>query len=575
MQSIQTSNTRPAPRRRLAVAGLTLAFTLALTYGCHKPDEYVLASDEAVATQQLFTLTVDGDATLPADGFSSRTLRARLGDVSQGSRTVRFSATAGSLRVGTQTLGDSAAVLTDLNGEASVQLVSARQVATARVEALVEGTDPPLLQIISLDFVPVAPQSVIAFVEPPDSILANGLDVAPFTVRIAPRLQGEDRVVVFRTTAGRFAFAPDDSTAQERRVEADADGLATAHLLSPDTEGQGLVSATVKGFTQEASVRFVRPQTAAMIRFVESATAAPADGNSVTDYTVRIADALNGRADRTVTFRTTHGSFVLADGAQTIDVLAGADGLATAHLQSPDDAAQALVTATVTDYTQEVAVEFTAVATEQILRFVESSQTAPADGNAISRFTVEILPSLEGAADRTVEFETTHGSFVLTGNEGQRTQVQADADHRATAYLRSPGQLATALVTARLKGLSQEQTLRFEWAAPDSIVLTLDADKLKLEADDQMFLEAELIRRDGNGTVTQDMEVAFAAVDSAGNPLERLRFINATRTNSQGTASAFLDANDTPYRGPVTVTARPAKLSTNVAGSAHLQIVEP
>lgn len=448
--------------------------------GCHNPDDFVLNSDESPNTDRFLTLSAAGDTTLPADGFSTVELVARVGDVSEGTLSILFTTTAGTLRVGTRvridSVGtrvrtDSAVVRTDAGGEARIELVSEPRQATAQVRARVVDIEPAMEQELRIHFNAVADEEILVFVDPPDSAFAHGLALVPFTVRIAPELEGDERQVLFETTGGTFPFAADTNLGQI--VRADAEGLATAHLRTPEQVGEALVRATVLTFSQERQIRFV-----------------PAP-------------------------------------------------------------------------------------TDSVLLFVEAPEVAPADGQSLSRFSVKISPLLQRDEERTVLFLTTLGSFVLPDDDGSTVSVLADADGVATAFLRSPNQFDEAFVRASVKGFIQQRMLQFDWAGPDSIIVRPALNRLSLVAGEQIQIEAELIRLDGRGQVTENFEVTFAVVDSLGNPLEGTRFVDVTRTNDQGRASAVFAVDDTLYQGSVSISVRPARIASEVVGRAELMILPP
>ena len=455
-----------------------LSFVL-IWAGCHNPDDFALNSDKSPHIDRFLTLSAEGDTTLPADGFSAVELVAQVRDVSEGTLSILFTTTAGSLRVGTivrtDSLGtttvrsDSAIVQTNANGEARTELVSELRQATAQVRARVVDIEPAIEQELRIHFNAVADEEILVFVDPPNSAFAHGLALVPFTVRIAPELEGDDRQVHFETTGGTFPFGLD--TSQVQIVRADAEGLATAHLRTPEQVGEALVRATVMTFSQERVIRFVP---------------APADS---------------------------------------------------------------------------------------VLHFVEAPEVAPGDGQSLSRFSVEISPLLQQDEDRTVLFLTTLGRFVLPDDDGSTVSVRADADGVATAILRSPNQFDEAFVRASVKGFIQQQVLQFDWAGPDSIIVRTELNRLSLAAGEQMQIEAELIRLDGRGQVTENLEVAFAVADSLGNPLEGARFVDVTRTNAQGLASAVFAVDDTLYQGSAFISVRPARIASEVVGRAQLTIL--
>ena len=447
--------------------------------GCHNPDDFALNSDESPPVDRFLTLSAVGDTTLSADGYSTVELVAHVRNVSEGTPSVLFTTTAGTLRVGTivrtDSLGavvrDSAVVSTDASGEARIELVSEPRRATAQVRARIVGIEPALEQELRIHFSGVADEEILFFVDPPGSAFAHGLALVPFTIQIAADLEGDERQVRFETTGGTFPFGLDTSRAQT--VLADAEGLATAHLRTPEQPSEALVRATVLTFSQEHVIRFVP---------------APADS---------------------------------------------------------------------------------------VLRFVEAPEMAPADGQSLSRFTVEISPLLQEDQDRTVVFLTTLGSFVLADNEGSTVSVRADADGVATALLRSPNQYDEAFVRASAKGFVQQRTLQFDWAGPDSIIVRPELDRSRLATGEQLQIDAELIKLDGRSQVTENLAVTFSATDSLDNPLEGARFVDVTRTDAEGRVRAVFAVNDTEYEGSISILVRPARIASEVVGRAELTILSP
>jgi len=462
----------------------TAILTLSLTWlGCHNPDDFAFNSQESPQADRFLSLSAVGDTILPADGFSALELVAQVSDVSEGPLSIQFTTTAGSLRVGTSvgTLAqidsvntavrvDSVVVQTNAIGEARVELVGETQQATALVRARIVGIEPVVEQELRIRFNSVADEALLAFVDPPESAFAHGLALVPFTVMISAELEGEDRHVRFETTNGTFPFG-DSSGVQ--MVRADADGMATAYLRSPEQVGEALVRANIMTFFQERMIRFV-----------------PAP-------------------------------------------------------------------------------------TDSVLRFVEVPVEALADGRSLSRFSVEISPHLQLDNDRTVVFSTTAGGFVLPdGENGDETvSVRANADGVATAFLRSSSQFEEAFVQANVKGFVQREVLQFGWAGPDSITVRSERNQLSLASGEQLQIEAELIRLDGRGVVTENLPVSFAALDSLGNPLGNARFLNVTRTDAEGMASAVFVVADTLYQGKASIAVRPDRIDSQVVGQVELTIL--
>jgi len=156
----QRAATERAAHGNAKLGTLALCALLALTSACHDADRYVLTSEDSVDVEALFALTVDGDTTLAADGFSKTRLVARVKNVTERRRSVLFVTTAGFLRVGSAS-DDSAVVQTDASGRASVELVSSREVTTARVVATILDVRPPLVREVRITRLPIWQPSII------------------------------------------------------------------------------------------------------------------------------------------------------------------------------------------------------------------------------------------------------------------------------------------------------------------------------------------------------------------------------------------------------------------------------
>ena len=361
-------------------------------------------------------------------------------------------------------------------------------------------------------------------------------------------------------------------------VQTNASGEARIELVSEPRQATAQVRARIvdiePALEQELRIHFYAVADEEILVFVDPPDSAFAHGLAVVPFTVRIALELEGD-ERQVLFETTGGTFPFAADTDIGQIVrADAEGLATAHLRTPEQPGEALVRATVLTFTQESVIRFVLAPADSVLRFVEAPEVAPADGQSLSRFSVEISPLLQQDEDRTVEFLTTLGRFVLPDGGGSTVSVRADADGVATAFLRSPNEFDEAFVRASVKGFIQQRMLQFDWAGPDSIIVRTELNRLSLAAGEQIQIEAELIRLDGRGKVTVNFDVTFAVADSLGNPLEGARFVDVTRTK-QGRASAVFAVDDTLYQGSVSISARPGRIASEVVGRAELTILPP
>jgi len=422
------------------------------------------------------------------------------------------------------------------------------------------------------------------------SLPADGFSAVELVAQVRDVSEGP-LSVLFTTTAGSLRVGTSmgmavhlDSVNTTVRIDSvvvqtNASGEARIELVSEPRQATAQMRARVVGIDpgveQEIRVHFEAVADEDLLVFVDPPDAAFAHGLALVPFTVRIAPGLAGD-ERQVHFETSGGTFPFAsDSSQVQSVRADAEGLATAYLRTPDQVGEAQVTARAMTFVQEHVIRFVPAPSDSVLRFVEAPETAPADGQSLSRFAVEISPLLQQDEDRTVVFLTTLGQFVLPDDDGSTVSVRADADGVAAAYLRSPGRYDEGFVRASVKGFVQQHVLQFDWAGPDSIIVRPDLNRLSLAPGEQMQIEAELIRLAGRGQVTESLEVTFAVADSLGNPLEGARFVNVTSTDAQGRASASLAIDDTLYQGSVSVTVRPARIASAVVGRTELTVLRP
>jgi hypothetical protein len=227
----------------------------------------------------------------------------------------------------------------------------------------------------------------------PAAIPADGFSTTLVTATLSADAALTHRTVVFATTAGTFAGAPDDGRTLERTVELST-STATAQLRSSRTVEVARVTATVKdvpGLGREVLVTFTAPTVSDIIT-VSAPASALADGATITPVTAEISGALP--ADRrTVRFTTTFGGFVgdpnITDGSATSSTEADADGgnRAVAYLRSPSSGiGVAFVTARV-DSTPAVSattqVQFTRAAAQQVLVTVDKAALTQDDTSSL------------------------------------------------------------------------------------------------------------------------------------------------------------------------------------------------
>jgi hypothetical protein len=170
------------------------------------------------------------------------------------------------------------------------------------------------------------------------SIPADGLTQLTLVATIAANADADKRVITFTTSSGSFVGAAGGTTVD---VTAGSDGRALAILQSSQRVGPAIVSAVVKGsaaVSAQLQIQFTAPSADDVIRFVSPPAAAPADGATVTLFTVEVSPTVS---TGTITFSSTAGTF------PATPVPIGIDHRATAGLTSPKTIGAASVTATV------------------------------------------------------------------------------------------------------------------------------------------------------------------------------------------------------------------------------------
>jgi hypothetical protein len=401
-------------------------------HGCsrHDPNKYIFASEDSVKMDRLFTLSIQGDSVLSADGFSIVSLEAIVRDVTEGPRKIQFTTTSGVLRSGGVSYGDTATIDTDLQGRASIDIVSPREACLAKVNASILGVKPVIMQETTIRFTTAVVDSIIAFIESPDSAMANSSCVSTFSVRISPNLTGEDRKVAFATTQGQFI--PVTGNGQTKIVRADENNMASVTLSSPDTVTAALVTANVKGYTAEETIRFVAVPADSVLRFTEAPDTAPADGASTSRFVVSVSPNFTGLQNPSVTFETTQGTFVTS-GASSKKIVLTVDGNrnATAFLTSLNQTGTALVTASVKNFVQSHTIIFEKALPDTILIELKSLQIK---ADAQMQIVAQLYRN-GGAGIATVGTEVTFQAADSLGKhlDGARFFNTTRSDDKGTA----------------------------------------------------------------------------------------------------------------------------------------------
>lgn len=270
---------------------------------------------------------------------------------------------------------------------------------------------------------------------------ANGTTSLPADgfsrLRIEARLQGDPdfakRTVVFSTSSGTLdGGSPVANCNGCRMVPADGSGLATIDLVSSQQVGTAVVRAwpaDAPGITASLNIGFGAAGPDQTLQFVAAPDRAPADGATISTFTVEISPSLPP-GSRQVTFQTTAGTFAPGNTA-SVQVSADAGGRASADLVSPRQITTARVTATVNGVTREAAIRFERALPNVITANVDMP-IAPAATSTKIHVTATLLRNVGTVSDGTVvTFRATRADGTPVGlftNVTTTTNGVASAD---------------------------------------------------------------------------------------------------------------------------------------------------
>ncbi|HSK77387.1 MAG TPA: hypothetical protein VLQ45_13120 [Thermoanaerobaculia bacterium] len=204
-------------------------------------------------------------------------------------------------------------------------------------------------------------------------------------------------------------------------------------------------------------------------------TSLVADGSSTTVLTATISP-LAAEDRRTVTFKTSTGTFIGASTPPTELTVLASRGVAKATLQSSRKVEVAAINVTVKDDAETLAtfrldIPFVAAGSE-VLQLEVTPPSIPADG--FSRATLVATVGADVPSDRrTVVFTASKGQLVNGSGTPSTLEVVAGRDNKARAELISSRSLETAIVEASLKdvpGAIERATVRFDPLNPADVI---------------------------------------------------------------------------------------------------------
>ena len=226
-------------------------------------------------------------------------------------------------------------------------------------------------------------------------------------------------------------------------VTSDWQGKTSATLVSQDTEGEAVVTATAGGSLVQCAVEIFK-----RVKIETQFEVIGANGVDTTEIYATVKDA-NGNPVNgvNVTFNTDAGTFV---GGNVITT--NADGVATAILQSSTNDETAHVTATYGGNSDSISVTFSY---GLVLNVVNESDghldyKIKADGSTTAdiKATFTDVNGTIPAAGQTIEFHTTAGTFAGSGTQDVNGTTDANGNVTVTLISESNSAGATATVTA-------------------------------------------------------------------------------------------------------------------------------
>ncbi len=400
-------------------------------------------------------ITVSGapdKSTVFANGADSTRVRLSVKETTSGAAvpdvSLQLSTNLGAIRT--------SAAVTDAAGNAAVVFVGGNESGIALVKA---GLSEELTYSCQIS---LTKQLFMNLMGSPSTLAANGTDTATIKAQITDAdgnpVQGEK--VFFSTTLGTIFPS----------AETDLWGFATVSLRSPRVNGKAEVKAKFKTIEKATYVEF----KGAEIKVQATPMILVANNTDRSALTVTLNDASGSPiVDETVTFTTSRGTLISADGKSTgVSVLdsTSTEGKITAYLRSGEPG-EAVVTISAAGIEETVTTQFT----EYTFSLSSPDQEILA-GGGVSRITAT-LRDKNGAVSpinlSDVTFAATMGVII---------PLERTPDGRVIAELTSGSSAGTAIVTAAMKQppISASLSMPFIAAEADSVVIKADRFSVQL-----------------------------------------------------------------------------------------------
>lgn len=219
-----------------------------LSAGCHDPSKYDLTEEQV---SSIISLEAVGPSSIPADGFTTTTLRARINPANANNRTLFITTDRGTLAKGEGKLTDGALTVTaGPDGSVDFDLKSAKETGVATL--VVTADKQPLISAsTTISFEAANPDDTVRFIAVPASMPADGASQASVEVQLNTLIPATSRTAAFESTLGSFIPT-------SKSVLADAVGVARITLKSDTTIGTARLTVTAESVVRQTVVEFVR-----------------------------------------------------------------------------------------------------------------------------------------------------------------------------------------------------------------------------------------------------------------------------------------------------------------------------
>ena len=215
--------------------------------------------------------------------------------------------------------------------------------------------------------------------------------------------------------------------------------------------------------------------------------------------------------------------------------------------------------------------QLTSPAQATALRLEPRTRMVAADGETAAWLLVHGTAGAPSSG-RSVTLATDKGSF---GSSGASTTLDLGRDGLDSARLVGRAQTGAANVRASIGGVDVWETIEFTRADPTEA--SVDAGGFTIAASNGATTNVRATLTRSVGTPTAGFIVRFSAETAAGDPLGDFRL--TTPSDTLGVATTTYWVGETPYRGPVTISAHILSAfgtaDTLVHASTAIQVVDP